>query len=157
MTPHNPRRGEVWKIDFNPTRGAEIQKQRPAIVISSDAMGKLPLKIVAPITEWNWKKSSKRWRRLLNGHSSMLPSYQTSTERMEQQGFADLIKGIIDLFRDITTHAPKIAGFQTGGEIGIRIRLRLHGIGRKVTQNQINCCDLRGKVSLQRKTIPDRR
>lgn len=48
-----PRRGEIWLVDFNPTRGAEIQKQRPAIVVSSDAVGRLPIKLVAPITGWN--------------------------------------------------------------------------------------------------------
>jgi mRNA interferase MazF len=49
----NPKRGEVWDVDFDPTKGAEIQKQRPALVISSDAVGKLPLKVVVPITNWN--------------------------------------------------------------------------------------------------------
>jgi len=48
-----PRRGEVWTVDFDPTKGAEIQKRRPAIVISSDAIAKLPLKLVAPVTNWN--------------------------------------------------------------------------------------------------------
>lgn len=48
-----PRRGEIWLVDFNPTRGAEIQKQRPAIVVSSNAVGRLPIKLVAPITGWN--------------------------------------------------------------------------------------------------------
>jgi len=70
MNPHNPRRGEVWKIDFNPTRGAEIQKQRPAIVISSDAMGKLPLKIVAPITEWKPHFTGNLW------HIHLMPSQE---------------------------------------------------------------------------------
>jgi mRNA interferase MazF len=48
-----PKRGEVWTVDFDPTKGAEIQKRRPAVVISSDAVGKLPLKLVAPVTNWN--------------------------------------------------------------------------------------------------------
>jgi mRNA interferase MazF len=47
-----PRRGEVWQVNFDPTIGSEIQKKRPAIVISSDAVGKLPIKLIAPITEW---------------------------------------------------------------------------------------------------------
>lgn len=47
-----PRRGEIWLVNFDPTIGSEIQKIRPAIVISSDAVGKLPLKIVLPLTEW---------------------------------------------------------------------------------------------------------
>lgn len=56
-----PRRGEVWTVDFDPTKGAEIQKRRPAIVISSDAVGKLPLKLVAPITNWNAGFEGNLW------------------------------------------------------------------------------------------------
>ena len=40
-------------MDFDPTKGAEIQKQRPSVVISSDSIGKLPLKLVVPVTAWN--------------------------------------------------------------------------------------------------------
>lgn len=57
----SPRRGEVWLVDFNPTRGAEIQKQRPAVVISSDAIGRLPIKLVAPITGWKPAFASSYW------------------------------------------------------------------------------------------------
>ena len=38
-----PRRGEIWLVDFDPAVGAEIQKVRPAVVISLDAIGRLPL------------------------------------------------------------------------------------------------------------------
>jgi len=48
-----PRRGEIWLVDFNPTIGTEIQKRRPAVIVSSDAVGRLPIKLVAPITGWN--------------------------------------------------------------------------------------------------------
>src|SRR5947209_7454534 len=47
-----PRRGEVWLIDFDPSVGAEIRKVRPAVVISMDAIGRLPLRIVVPVTDW---------------------------------------------------------------------------------------------------------
>ena len=47
-----PRRGEIWIVNFDPTVGAEIRKTRPAIVVSSDAVGKLPIKLVAPLTDW---------------------------------------------------------------------------------------------------------
>ncbi|MEO0825172.1 MAG: type II toxin-antitoxin system PemK/MazF family toxin [Cyanobacteria bacterium J06635_1] len=47
-----PKRGEVWLVNFDPTLGSEIKKTRPAIVISSDAVGKLPVKLVAPVTDW---------------------------------------------------------------------------------------------------------
>lgn len=55
------KRGEVWLVDFNPTKGAEIRKIRPAVVVSSDAIGKLPLKIVAPITEWDHRFQGNIW------------------------------------------------------------------------------------------------
>jgi mRNA interferase MazF len=47
-----PRRGEIWLIDFDPAIGAEIRKTRPALVISLDTIGRLPLRIVVPITDW---------------------------------------------------------------------------------------------------------
>jgi mRNA interferase MazF len=47
-----PRRGEVRLVDFDPAIGAEIQKIRPAVVISMDTVGRLPLRMVVPITDW---------------------------------------------------------------------------------------------------------
>ena len=44
----NPGRGEVWDIDFDLTVGAEIQKTRPAVVLSINSIGHLPIKLVAP-------------------------------------------------------------------------------------------------------------
>src|SRR5271169_1047182 len=57
----NPKRGEIWDIDLAPTRGHEINKIRPAIVVSSDAVGKLRLKFVVPITEWNTNFDVNIW------------------------------------------------------------------------------------------------
>jgi mRNA interferase MazF len=54
-------------VDFNPTRGAEIQKQRPAVIVSSDAVGRLPIKLVAPITGWKPAFASSFW------HVHLLP------------------------------------------------------------------------------------
>lgn len=45
-------RGDVWLVNFDPALGAEIRKTRPAVVVSSDGVGRLPVKLVAPITEW---------------------------------------------------------------------------------------------------------
>ena len=33
---NNPKRGEIWLVELDPTRGQEIKKTRPAVVISSD-------------------------------------------------------------------------------------------------------------------------
>jgi len=44
-------RGEVYWVNLDPTVGSEIQKTRPALVISPDDMNAaLPRVIVAPIT-----------------------------------------------------------------------------------------------------------
>ena len=61
MTMPNPERGEIWLIDFSPSIGAEIQKQRPAIVISSSAIGHLPLRIIVPFTSWRPKFDRFSW------------------------------------------------------------------------------------------------
>ena len=36
-----PRRGEVWLVSFDPSPGGEIQKTRPAVVVSNDTANAL--------------------------------------------------------------------------------------------------------------------
>lgn len=60
-----PKRGEIWDINLDPTRGQEIQKTRPAVVISSDALGKLRLKLIVPVTEWKVAFADNPWHVLL--------------------------------------------------------------------------------------------
>ena len=44
-------RFEIWVIEFDPSRGAEIKKTRPAVIVSPDAMNRhLQTVIVAPLT-----------------------------------------------------------------------------------------------------------
>jgi mRNA interferase MazF len=57
----SPKRGEIWLVNLDPTIGAEIKKTRPAIVISSDVIGKLPLKLVVPLTDWKSAFVSNLW------------------------------------------------------------------------------------------------
>lgn len=52
---HLPKRGEVWRVNFNTTMGDEIQKIRPAIVISSDSASSIRLRLAVPITTWQPK------------------------------------------------------------------------------------------------------
>ena len=47
-----PKRGEIWLVEFDPAVGAEIRKARQAVVMSVDSVGRLPLRIVVPITDW---------------------------------------------------------------------------------------------------------
>lgn len=34
------RRGEIWWVNFDPSIGGEIQKQRPAVIVSNDVSNK---------------------------------------------------------------------------------------------------------------------
>ncbi|MBI3563013.1 MAG: type II toxin-antitoxin system PemK/MazF family toxin [Gammaproteobacteria bacterium] len=54
-------RGEVWLVNLDPTIGQEIKKTRPAVVVSSNSVGKLSLKIIVPITDWKPLYSSYPW------------------------------------------------------------------------------------------------
>jgi mRNA interferase MazF len=51
----NPKRSEIWLVDLNPTRGREIQKTRPAIVMSTDLFQSIALRIIIPVTTWQEK------------------------------------------------------------------------------------------------------
>lgn len=61
VTSSNIRRGEIWLVNLDPTIGAEIRKTRPVVVISSDAIGVLPIKLVAPVTEWKEYLARNIW------------------------------------------------------------------------------------------------
>ncbi len=61
MTKSIPIRGEVWRIRFDPAEGDEIKKVRTAVVISENAVGRLRLKIVVPITEWKSRYANFPW------------------------------------------------------------------------------------------------
>lgn len=46
-----PKRGEVWWFNFDPSRGSEVQKKRPAIVVSNDSSNKYLSRVqVVPLT-----------------------------------------------------------------------------------------------------------
>jgi mRNA interferase MazF len=55
------KQGDIWEIRLDPTVGAEIQKTRPALIINVDALGKLPLKVIAPITDWKDHYADYPW------------------------------------------------------------------------------------------------
>lgn len=57
----NIRQGELWLVKFYPQVGSEISKLRPAVVISHDTIGKLPLKTIVPITDWKINYKHYPW------------------------------------------------------------------------------------------------
>ena len=38
MTTIDPKRGDAWWVDIDPTRGSEIRKTRPCLVITDDTL-----------------------------------------------------------------------------------------------------------------------
>jgi mRNA interferase MazF len=48
-------------VDFDPAVGAEIQKVRPALVVSLDSIGRLPLRMVVPLTDWKPQYATFPW------------------------------------------------------------------------------------------------
>ena len=57
----SPKRGEVWWVNLDPTVGSEQAKTRPVVVVSADGIGKLPLRIVVPCTEWKAQYETSPW------------------------------------------------------------------------------------------------
>ena len=51
MTPDYPRRYDIYRADLNPTVGAEIQKTRPVVIVSSNEMNRwLDTVVICPLT-----------------------------------------------------------------------------------------------------------
>lgn len=55
------KRGEVWRVNLDPTVGAEIKKTRPCVIVNRDSIGILPLKVVVPITTWQESFENAVW------------------------------------------------------------------------------------------------
>ena len=55
------RKGEIWLINLDPTVGAEIRKTRPAVIVSEDAIGLLPLRVIVPLTDWKDRYAVATW------------------------------------------------------------------------------------------------
>jgi len=70
-----PRRGEIWRVGFDPTVGSELKKTRPAVVISSDAVGALPVRLVAPFTGWKGDFKGNLW------HIQVPPTEQNGLDK----------------------------------------------------------------------------
>jgi mRNA interferase MazF len=63
------KQGEIWLVNLEPTLGSEMQKTRPALIINDNALGKLPLKIIVPITDWKEHYATVLWMQRINPNS----------------------------------------------------------------------------------------
>lgn len=81
-----PLRGEIWLVNFDPTIGTEIRKKRPAVVISSDAVGRLPIKLVAPITDWKDYFGENLWHIRIEPNSENGLSKTSAIDTLQIRG-----------------------------------------------------------------------
>jgi len=52
---------DIWLINLDPTIGAEIKKTRPCAILSDNSIGVLPLKVIAPVTDYKEKYREVPW------------------------------------------------------------------------------------------------
>jgi mRNA interferase MazF len=55
------KQGEIWTVNLDPTIGAEIKKTRPALLLNANALGRLPLRVIVPITDWKERYTEYPW------------------------------------------------------------------------------------------------
>ena len=94
------KQGEVWLINLDPTVGAEIKKTRPAIIVNDDALGKLPLKIIVPLTDWKDRYEIAQWMVKIVPDKSNKLSKDSSADCFQIRSVAEerLVKriGVVD-------------------------------------------------------------
>lgn len=52
---------DIWLVNLDPTIGAEIKKTRPCVILNNNDIGLLPLKVVAPITDFKRNYENNLW------------------------------------------------------------------------------------------------
>lgn len=77
------KQGSIWQVNLDPTIGSEIKKDRPCLILNSNKVGKLALKIIAPITDFK-------------EHYTLVP-WMVTIEPTKENGLSK--KSTIDLFQ----------------------------------------------------------
>jgi mRNA interferase MazF len=85
----NPKKGEIWLVQLDPTRGQEIQKTRPAVVISSDIFNAISMRIIVPVATWQPKFQNRPF---------MIPIQQTDENGLDSNSAGNVLQ-----VRSVTT------------------------------------------------------
>ena len=83
------RQGEIWQVKFFPKVGSEISKIRPAVVVSNNEIGRLPLKTIVPLTGWKTKYSHYPWMVQIGASSGNGLSKLSAVDCFQIKNFAD--------------------------------------------------------------------
>jgi mRNA interferase MazF len=87
------RRGEIWTANLNPTRGREIGKVRPVLIIQADELTRIgtPMVIVLPLSTQVYP-GFKLWRVPLQARDRLLRDCQIITDQhraLDRDRFGD--------------------------------------------------------------------
>ena len=105
MATSNPKRGEVWLVDLDPTRGQEIKKNRPVVVLSADPIGSTGQRIIIPLTGYKQSHARYPWCVPLTKNSRNGPTKDSTADAFQIKCvFMDLI------YTTINWVAPIIPG-----------------------------------------------
>ena len=77
------KQGSLWQVNLDPTLGSEIKKSRPCLILNNNKIGKLALKVIAPLTDFK-------------DHYALVP-WMVSIEPTKENGLTK--KSAIDLFQ----------------------------------------------------------
>ncbi len=105
------KRGEVWWINFEPSTGGEIRKQRPAVIVSNDAANHYLNRVqVVPITSnvdklypseaymtFRGKKSKAMADQITTVSKKRLINSIGSISKIEMEGISKAITTQLDL------------------------------------------------------------
>ena len=103
-----PVRGDVWIVNLDPTVGAEIKKSRPAVIVSSDGFGRLPIKLIAPITEWKDQFEGNLWHVRLEPDGSNGLKKTSAVDALQLRG-VDVRRSTRRMGRLSAAHMEEIA------------------------------------------------
>jgi mRNA-degrading endonuclease toxin of MazEF toxin-antitoxin module len=121
----NIKRSEIWMVNLDPTLGAEIRKTRPVVVISSDAVRALPIRLVAPLTEWKEYFSRNAW------HVKLVPDHMNG---LDKTGQAEAIA--YNLYKMSTLKTPIISVVTgeggSGGALALGVADRVYMLSNTI-------------------------
>jgi len=89
----HPRRGEVWWVAFDPSVGGEIQKTRPAMIVSNNAANTVLNRVIAvPLTSKTAKVYPGEALVTLNGEprKAMADQLTTSSKKRLRSKLGEL-------------------------------------------------------------------
>ncbi len=76
-------------VTFHPQVANEITKLRPAIVVSHDTIGQLPLKTLVPITDWKPSYAHYPWMLKIEPNEANGLSKVSAIDCFQVKNFAD--------------------------------------------------------------------